>query len=197
MNFDNFFDTKIILENEQVQLSPLLPQHFDELLPIALDKSLWQFTTAKINSAAGFKVYFDVALREREQKKSYPFVIFDKINNEFAGSTRFGNIDFKHKRTEIGWSWLRTSLHGTGFNRQCKFLLLSYAFETLLLNRVELKTNVLNYRSQKAMRKLGAVEEGVFRKHIINDDETVRNSMFFSFINDEWLATKEKCFSGL
>jgi RimJ/RimL family protein N-acetyltransferase len=197
MNFEFFFDTAIILENEQVKLSPLMLEHFEVLLPIALEKSLWEFTTAKINSAADFKAYFDTALLERQQKKSYPFVIFDKINNQYAGSTRFGNIDFRHKRTEIGWTWLRTSLHSSGFNRQCKFLLLSYAFEKLLLNRVELKTNLLNQRSQKAIRKLGAVEEGVFRKHIINDDGTVRDSMFFSFINDEWPLIKEKFFNGL
>jgi RimJ/RimL family protein N-acetyltransferase len=74
--------------------------------------------------------------------------------------------------------------------------LLSFAFEKLLFNRVELKTNILNQRSQRAMRKLGAVEEGIFRKHIINDDGTIRDSMFFSFINDEWPFTKEKFFEG-
>jgi RimJ/RimL family protein N-acetyltransferase len=197
MNDENFFDRDIILENEQVKLIPLTAEHFDELLPIALEKSLWQFTTAKINSAADFKVYFDTALQERQQKKSYPFAIFDKEHNQFAGSTRFGNIDFKHKRTEIGWTWIRTSLHSTGFNRNCKFLLLSFAFEKLLLNRVELKTSSLNERSQKAMRKLGAVQEGVFRKHIINDDGSIRHSMYFSFINDEWPITKEKYCLGL
>jgi RimJ/RimL family protein N-acetyltransferase len=197
MNYEDFFDNTIILENEQVRLSPLMPEHFEVLLPIALEKSLWQFTTAKINSAADFKVYFDTALLERQQKKSYPFVIFDKNTNQYAGSTRFGNIECKHKRTEIGWTWLRTSLHSTGFNRQCKFLLLSFAFEKLLFNRVELKTNLLNLRSQKAMRKLGAVEEGVFRKHIINDDGTVRDSIFFSFINDDWPLIKKKFFTDL
>jgi len=197
MNDEDFFNLTIILENNQVKLTPLMAEHFEDLLPIAMEKSLWQFTTAKINSAADFKVYFDTALLEKQQKKSYPFIIFDKINNQYAGSTRFANIDFKHKRTEIGWSWLRTSLHNTGFNRECKFLMLRYVFEKMLFNRVELKTNILNQRSQKAMRKLGAIEEGVFRKHSINDDGTVRDSMFFSFINDEWSFIKENYFSGL
>lgn len=144
---DQFFNTDILLENEKVLISPLLPEHFMALLPVAMEKSLWQFTTAKINTEADFKHYFDTALAEREQKKSYPFAIFDKEKGEFAGSTRYGNIDFQNLKTEIGWTWIKTSMHGTGFNKQCKFLLLQYAFETLLLNRVELKTNVLNERS--------------------------------------------------
>ena len=197
MNDEDFFNLTIILENNQVKLCPLMAEHFENLLPIALEKSLWQFTTAKINSVADFKVYFDIALLEKQQKKSYPFIVFDKINNQYAGSTRFANIDFKHKRTEIGWTWLRTSLHNTGFNRECKFLMLDYVFERMLFNRVELKTNILNQRSQKAMRKLGAIEEGVFRKHSINDDGTVRDSMFFSFINDDWSFIKENYFNGL
>jgi RimJ/RimL family protein N-acetyltransferase len=111
MNIESFFDAVIILETEKVKLSPLMAEHFECLLPIAMEKPLWEFTTAKIQSEADFKVYFETALLEREQKKSYPFVIFDKINNQYAGSTRFGNVDFRHKRTEIGWTWLRSSLH--------------------------------------------------------------------------------------
>ena len=113
------------------------------------------------------------------------------------GSTRYANIDFPNKRLEIGWTWLDPSLHGTGFNKHCKYLLLSYGFDQLQLNRVELKTSHLNLRSQNAMRKIGAVQEGTLRRHSINEDGLVRDTMYFSFIAEEWPATKENIFKEL
>ncbi len=193
----NLFEDEFVLENDLVKLISLNQSHFAELLPVAMENMLWEFTSADIYSEADFKNYFDAALQERQQNKSYPFAIFDKSTGRYAGSTRFGNIDQKNKRAEIGWTWIHPSLHSTGFNRQCKFLLLSFAFEKWLLNRVELKTSSLNLRSQKAMKNIGAVQEGIFRRHSINDDGSVRDSVFFSFIKDEWEEVKGEYFGGL
>ncbi len=195
MNDTHFFDEPIVLEDELVRLEPLEEKHFKLLLPIALQTEIWQFTTATINNEADFRKYFDTALEEKQQHKAYPFAIYNKQLNEYAGSTRFGNIEFKHKKLEIGWTWIAPELQGTGFNKHCKFLLLQYCFQNLLLNRVELKTSSLNLKSQKAMLKIGAVKEGVFRKNIINDDGSLRDSVYFSFIVDEWEATRNKIFS--
>ncbi len=194
MDYSIFFEQEIILEDELVRLEPLEEKHFELLLPVAMEKSLWLFTVAKINTAEEFRKYFDTALGEKKNKKSYPFAYFDKQTNAYAGSTRFANIEFAHKKLEIGWTWIDPSLQGTGFNKHCKFLLLSFGFETLLLNRIELKTSLLNLKSQKAMLKIGAVKEGVFRKNIINDDGTIRDTVYFSFINDEWPAIKNSIF---
>ncbi len=194
----NFFDENLVLENELVRLEPLTTAHFDVLLQIALQQqNLWKFTTAKIRTVADFTTYFNTALQERVDKKSYPFAYFNKQTNEYVGCTRYGNIDFKNKKLEIGWTWLSNPLHGTGFNRNCKFLLLNYGFEVLDLNRIELKTGSLNVISQKAIQNIGAVKEGVFRNHIITDDGSIRHSMYFSFIKEEWPATKQKYFEGL
>jgi RimJ/RimL family protein N-acetyltransferase len=194
MDYSNFFTTPLILEDELVRIEPLEEKHFELLLPTALQTDLWRFTMQKIKSVEDFRKYFDTALKEKQQKKSYPFAYFNKQTRQYCGSTRFGNIDFNNKRVEIGWTWLNTSLHGSGFNKHCKFLLLSYGFEQLQLNRIELKTSHLNLISQKAMRKIGAVHEGVFRNHIINEDGTIRHSHYFSFIKEEWPATKENIF---
>ncbi|HNG62573.1 MAG TPA: GNAT family protein, partial [Ferruginibacter sp.] len=126
--------------------------------------------------------------------RSYPFAYFHKKENRYVGSTRYANIDFDNKRLEIGWTWINPSLQGTGFNKHCKFLLLRYGFETMGLNRIELKTSHLNLKSQKAMRKIGAIEEGTFRNHIINEDGTLRHTMYFSFISDEWPEIKSRIF---
>ena len=191
---ENFFDQQIILEDELVRIEPLEERHFELLLPTAMEPALWLFTVAKIHSPETFRKYFDTALEEKRNKRSYPFAYFNRQTNQYAGSTRFGNIEFAHKKVEIGWTWIHPSLQGTGFNKHCKFLLLRFGFETLGLNRIELKTNLLNLKSQKAMRKIGAVQEGIFRKNIINDDGTWRDTVYFSFINDEWPEIKQTIF---
>ena len=194
MDYSTFFEQEIILEDELVRLEPLEEKHFDLLLPVAMENSLWLFTVAKINTAEEFRKYFDAALEEKKNKRSYPFAYYNKQTGQYAGSTRFGNIEFAHKKVEIGWTWIHPSLQGTGFNKHCKFLLLSFGFEILLLNRIELKTSLLNLKSQKAMLKIGAIKEGIFRKNIINDDGTIRDTMYFSFINEEWPAIKNSIF---
>ncbi len=190
----HLLDHPVILEDEWVRLEPLEEKHYELLLPVAMHTDLWSFTSAKINEPGDFKKYFDTALLEKQQKRSYPFAYFDKRTNQYAGSTRFGNIDLPNKRLEIGWTWIHPNLHGTGFNKHAKFLLLSFGFEQLQLNRIELKTSLLNVRSQKAMLKIGAVKEGVLRRHSINDDGTVRDTVYFSFIREEWPEIKKSIF---
>jgi N-acetyltransferase len=195
MNIDNFFYNSIILENDWVRIEPLEEKHFELLLPTAMQTMIWEFTMAKIYTAQDFRKYFNTALEEKKQHRSYPFAFFDKRSNAYSGCTRFGNVDLKNKKLEIGWTWLHPTLHGTGFNKHCKFLLLRFCFEELKLIRVELKTSSLNIRSQKAMLKIGAVKEGTLRKNFINDDGTVRDSVYFSFLDDEWPVVKEKVFA--
>ncbi len=197
MSYTNFFNTPLILEDELVRIEPLEEKHFELLLPTALQPELWRFTIQKINEPGDFRKYFDTALLEKQEKKSYPFAYFNKQTQQYCGSTRYGNIDFNNKRLEIGWTWLNKSFHGTGFNKHCKFLLLSYGFEQLGLNRIELKTSHLNLISQKAMRKIGAVHEGVFRNHVINEDGSIRHSHYFSFIKEEWPEIKNSIFKDL
>ncbi|MEO6404738.1 MAG: GNAT family protein [Ferruginibacter sp.] len=189
------FNKNIVLENDRARLEPLEEKHFDLLLPIAMQASLWKFTTAKINSPADFRKYFDIAMTEKEKGSSIPFAIFDKSTQRYAGCTRFGNISEEHKRLEIGWTWYAEEAQRTGLNRACKFLLLTYCFETIGLNRVELKTSMLNEKSQTAMKKIGAVHEGIFRRHMINEDGVLRDSVFFSFIKEEWPQIKENFFA--
>ena len=196
MDYTNFFNEQLILEDELVRIEPLEEKHYELLLPTALQKELWLYTIQQINSPEDFKNYFNTALKEREQQKSYPFVYFNKQTQQYVGSTRYLNIDFANRRLEIGSTWLHSSLHGKGFNKHCKFLLLSYGFEQLQLNRIELKTSHLNLKSQKAMLKIGAVQEGVFRNHIINEDGSIRHSHFFSFIKEEWPTVKQHVFTA-
>jgi RimJ/RimL family protein N-acetyltransferase len=190
MNPDNFFETEHVLENNRARLEPLQERHYALLLPIAMEKVLWQFTSNIIVDEAGFRKYFDTALAERQAGTSYPFAVFDKLNNCYGGCTRYGNIAFAHKRMEIGWTWYAPNLQGSGINKACKSLLLNFGFDKLQLNRIELKTSQLNLKSQAAMLKIGAVKEGILRNHMITESGTVRNTVYFSFIKEEWPAVK-------
>jgi len=194
MDYSNFFSSPLILEDELVRIEPLQEKHFDLLLPTAMQKELWLYTIQQISSPEDFKKYFNTALKEKEQQKSYPFAYFNKHTQQYVGSTRYGNIDFANKKLEIGWTWIHPAMQGTGFNKHCKFLLLSYGFEQLQLNRIELKTSHLNLKSQKAMLKIGATREGVFRNHVVNENGSIRHSHFFSFIKEEWPGIKSSIF---
>lgn len=194
MTYFNFFDTPIILEDELVRIEPLEEAHYQLLLPTAMQKEIWEFTTIKVNTPEGFRKYFDTALLEKQQKKAYPFAYFNKQTQQYVGCTRYGNIDFDNKKVEIGWTWIHPLMQGTGFNKHCKFLLLSYGFEQLQLNRIELKTSHLNLKSQNAMLKIGAVREGVLRNHLVNEDGSLRHSHYFSFIKEEWPEIKGSIF---
>ncbi len=191
---ENFFTSSIILENERAKLTPLHKDDINELDKIAYEPSLWELGMSNLKNKNDLVQYIDTALEERKNKTSYPFLIFDKQTNSVAGSTRYGNISFPFKRLEIGWTWMHPAFQGTGLNKACKFSLLQFAFETLQFNRVELKTDLLNQQSQKAMRKIGAKEEGIFRKHQITSTGRVRDSIFFSIINTEWEEIKHTIF---
>ena len=195
MDLTNFLDQEVVLEDERARLEPLTRDHFNVLMAIALsNRDIWKFTLANITDEESFSNYFNTALKERENKASYPFAMFDKKENRYAGCTRFANISSRDKRMEIGWTWIDPLLQGSSLNKHNKFLMLQFAFETLGLNRVELKTAGTNLKSQRAMEKIGATREGVLRKHSINDIGVTRDTVYYSFINDDWPAIKKDIF---
>jgi N-acetyltransferase len=195
MDHSTFFDQNIILEDERARLEPLTRNHYNDLMAIAVNnRNIWKFTSANITDEKSFSDYFETAMKERENKLSYVFAMFDKRENRYVGCTRYANITFKDLRLEIGWTWIDPALQGSGINKHNKFLMLRFAFEELGLNRVELKTSGTNLKSQRAMEKIGAVREGVLRKHSINDIGTIRDTVYYSFINDEWSAIKNSIF---
>ncbi len=197
MELKDFFNKEITLENDRVRLTPLTSLDLQELEKVAYEPSLWKLGMSNIKEQKDLEEYVDIALKERNMNVAYPFLIFDKQTNSVAGSTRYGNISFPNKRLEIGWTWIHPKHQGTGLNKACKFLLLQYAFEELQFNRVELKTDILNQQSQKAMRKIGAKEEGIFRSHSISSSGRVRDSIFFSIIKEEWQQIKASIFKEL
>lgn len=191
-----FFKQEMILENDHSRLEPLEEMHYEQLLPIAMQTEIWEFTSVSVQTESDFRSYFDEALAERRNQAGYAFAVFDKNKKTYAGCTRYGNISFQHKRLEIGWTWYSPSLQRTGINKATKFLLLEFAFATLGMNRVELKTSLTNIKSQGAMLKIGAVKEGILRRHMVNPNGSLRDSVYFSFIAEDWPAIKKSIFPG-
>jgi len=193
-NLENLFDQEIVLENERVRLTALQENDFTRLEKIAYEERIWKWGLSDLITPDLLLAYINTALQERKIGQSYPFLIYDKESRAFAGSPRYGAISASNKRLEIGWTWLHPDFQGTGLNTACKFELLRLAFEDLGTNRVEFKTDALNWQSRKAIRKLGATEEGLFRKHLITSNGRIRDSVFYSIIVDEWPMIKKTVF---
>lgn len=185
------FDREIILENDRALLRPLALTDFDRLQPVAAeDKDLLRFSPAPVHTPELLSRYIDTCLKERQSGLRYPFLIFDKKLNACAGCTSYLSISSKDLRLEIGSTWIGNGFQRTGLNRNCKFLLLSYAFEQLRFARVELKTDERNTRSRSAIVGIGARQEGILRSHTLMPDGFRRNTMYFSILADEWPAVK-------
>ncbi|MEO8647694.1 MAG: GNAT family protein [Acidobacteriota bacterium] len=176
----------VILSGDHVQLRPLAFEDLDALCQAGLHESLWKLTTTDIKTKADMQRYIESALNDHSRGVAMPFVTIDAGTGTVVGSTRFGNIDKVNRKSEIGWTWISPEWQRTHVNTEAKLLMLAHAFEVWSCIRVELKTDVLNERSRNAILRLGAVQEGIHRNHMITDTGRFRDSVFFSIIDDEW-----------
>src|SRR5215831_20301558 len=164
--YKKYFPDSLTLETARVRLRILRADDQQLLEPQTQSSSLWEYFTKDLSKREELKAWIDEALLDRAEGRRVPFVVVDKDENAVCGCTSFGNISFYDKRIEIGWTWLGERFVGMGVNRQAKFALLSFAFDIMQFERVEIKTDNLNERSKAALRKIGATEEGILRSHM-------------------------------
>ena len=186
----NWIKEGTTLRGEIVDLLPLSEQHFDELESLARDHRIWEFISVDMSSPEKCRVTFIQALKEREKGTQFPFVIYHKNEKRIIGCTRLMEMVPEHKKLEIGWTWLHPDHWATSVNPECKLLLLTFCFEELKTNRVQLKTDENNIRSRTAIQKIGGRYEGFFRQDHIRDNGTIRNTVYFSIIKNEWENVK-------
>ena len=179
-----------VLAGATVVLRPLEREHSQALLDAAGDGKLWEMTLTIIPGPDSMTNFIDAALADRDTGTVMPFVICHSATNAVLGSTRFWKMDPKNKKLEIGHTWLSVSAQRSGVNIEAKYLLLTYAFETLGCVRVQFTTDVLNEKSRKAILNIGATQEGIVRHERIMPDGRKRNSVRFSIIDDEWPGVK-------
>lgn len=177
-----------ILENERVVLRPLQADDFDNLLPFSLNEpDIWKYGLVSAAGPENLRTYIDSAVKNRDDKKEYPFIVFDKKANRYAGSTRFYDIQQHWLTTQLGFTWYGSEFQRTGLNRHCKLLLLTYVFEEWGLERLEFRADAKNARSIAAMKAIGCVEEGILRNHMPTASGGRRDSIVLSILRTEWL----------
>ena len=180
----------ITLSGRHVRLEPLTPEHCGPLWAVAAEPALWRWTLNQITTEDELRRYVRTALESEAEGHALPFAIVSPSGGEAIGSTRFGNIDREHDHVEIGWTWVGRPWQRTAVNTEAKFLLLRHAFETIGCQRVEFKTDALNAQSRAALLRIGAKEEGTFRKHLRCDSGRWRDSVYYSVLAEEWPAVK-------
>ncbi len=182
----------VVLTGVHVRLEPLSLDHYPQLCLVGLDEDLLRWTESYRPTPEGLREYIETALKLQAQGIALPFAVIGKAAGRAIGSTRYGNIDRANRRVEIGWTWYGRDYQRTAVNTESKYLLLRHAFETLGCIRVELKTDALNERSRKAILRIGAKEEGIFRHHMLMPSGRVRDTAYFSIIDDEWPEVKTR-----
>ncbi|MFN2387775.1 MAG: GNAT family N-acetyltransferase [Thermoanaerobaculia bacterium] len=182
---------RVTLEGRLVRLEPLSFSHVPGLWEAGSDPAIWRLGLEPVESAEEMREYVARALQMQEQGTALPFATVLRADGRLVGSTRFGNIDRENRHVEIGWTWIAPRWQRTAVNTEAKLLMLGHAFEEWRCLRVELKTDVLNERSRSAILRLGAREEGIFRKHAVARSGRVRDSIFYSIIDEEWPSVRE------
>lgn len=189
-DYQRFFPDNFTLETPRVLLRLTTPQDYDAFLPLSKDAEIWKYFAKDLSNGQELQNWMQQLFTERQQEVRMPFTIIDKHTHEICGSTSFLNISFYDKRLEIGHTWLGKPFIGTGVNREAKFALLSFAFEVMKMERVEIKTDNLNERSKAALLKVGMKPEGVLRSHMLVHGNRRRDTIYFSIIKSEWEERK-------
>ncbi|MWB95509.1 GNAT family N-acetyltransferase [Flavobacterium sp. GA093] len=186
MNFS--FSSNIILEDDLVLLRPLQESDVENLLEISINEpETWKYSLVGAEGKDNLIHYIQLAVKARESQKEFPFIVFDKKSQKFAGSTRFYDINLEFKTLQLGYTWYGSAFRGTGLNKHCKYLLFQFAFETLGMERVELRADNNNERSIAAMKSIGCKVEGVLRSNMpTRDGDVRRDSIVLSVLKNEW-----------
>lgn len=191
------FEENFTLKGPLVTLRIITNQDIEPLASLSKDAGVFTYFTSNLAREEDLANWVTHSLQQFSRHERVPFVITETATGKPIGCTSFGNISLPDKRLEIGWTWLGKPYQGKGYNRPCKFLLLSYAFETLGLERVEFKADVLNTPSRKALKKIGATEEGILRSHTVMPGNRRRDTIYYSILRHEWPEVKERVFGDL
>jgi N-acetyltransferase len=182
----------VFLHGSLISLEPLTISSVPALAAVGLHPELWRLQPRVIVSVADMREYVEQALADQARGVSLPFVIVRREDRAVLGSTRFMELAPEHRRLEIGATWLTPAAQRTGVNVEAKLLLLSHAFESMGMQRVVLKTEATNIQSRTAILALGAVEEGTFRRHLIAENGRMRDMTYFSILDTEWPAVRDR-----
>ncbi|UUV21649.1 GNAT family N-acetyltransferase [Flavobacterium sp. CBA20B-1] len=186
INFD--FNEDYILENEFVRLEPLSAKHYEDFLEFTIhEPEIWEYSMVKCDTPENLNKYIGIAIQKRINQEEYTFAVFDKKKQKFVGATRYCDIYLNSNRLQMGYTWYGKAFQGTGVNKNCKWLLLEFAFEKMQMVRVEFRAYSENLRSINALLSIGCSVDGVLRSNAICPKTGVRrDTMVLSILNTEW-----------
>jgi len=185
--------TPVTLTGKHVRLEPMTEAHIPALAEIGAGKEFWDFMVyGSMEDEDDMAGWVREILARAERGTDLPFVAIHLESGRVAGATRYLNIMPNDRGLEVGGTWYGLNFQRTAVNTECKYLLLTHAFESLGCIRVQIKTDSLNLRSQKAIERIGAVKEGVLRNHMILPNGRIRHSVFYSILDSEWPGVKKK-----
>ena len=183
----------VILNGKYVRLEPMTEDHIPGLAEIGVGQTFWDFMLyGRMDSVEDMRNWVMDILSRAQNGTDLPFVAIHLASGKVAGATRYLNIMPKDRGLEIGGTWYGTEYQRTLVNTECKYLLLTHAFERLGCIRVQLKTDLRNVRSQKAIERIGAKREGILRNHMILPSGQFRDSVFYSILDSEWPEVKKR-----
>lgn len=188
----NWIQHPVVLEGTKVKLVPTDHTHIPDLLAVGRQEKIWEFISINGSDSERLAQHLKSAILKRSTGEQYPFTVIDKQTGKIIGATMFHNIFPEHRKLEIGWTWYDPAYWRTGYNRECKLLLLIYCFETLKTVRVQFQTDENNLRSRTAILGIGATFEGIMRKERIRANGAFRNTCMFSIIDEEWESVKSR-----
>ena len=185
-------DFKLVLQTDSILLRPMVSKDYKSFEKLTEDESMWRYFSSDLSVKSELHEWIKSALNDIRNNTRLAFTIVDKTTGNIVGSTSIGNISYKDKRIEIGWTWIAKEYQGKGVNNQIKYLMLKYLFETMDFERVEFKTDVLNTPARKAFRRIGAKEEGILRSHMLMTHGRRRDSVYYSILKSEWVEIKSR-----
>ena len=187
-------ETPVTLEGSVVRLEPIRREHEQLFWDVAKDdlEDIFRWIPYAMKTPEDFRKLVDKAFAEQDRGESVVFATMERNSGRVIGSTRFMNIDRTNRRVEIGSTWIAPAWQRTAVNTEAKYLMLRHAFEVWGCMRVELKTDALNQKSRNAILRIGAKEEGTLRRHLVTWTGRVRDTVYFSILDDEWPAAKRR-----
>lgn len=183
--------TSIRLEGERVILETLKREDIPKLWHESITEEVWKYLPERFENAVDLIQIFETSFINFERGSEHPFAVYDKVFNDYVGSTRLLNISLDQRNIEIGWTWYIPEVWNTRVNTECKYLLLKYCFEDLDMLRVQFKADSRNIKSDRAILRIGAQKEGSLRKFGIMQDGFIRDANIYSIVETEWKEIKE------
>lgn len=181
---------ELVLQTEKVLLRPMTMDDLDAFLNLTSDQPMWKYFTSDLSNPEELRKWVEDAVSQSQNGSRLAFTIIDRLSGQIAGSTSLGNISVHDRRIEIGWTWLGKKFQGRGINDHSKYLLIRYCFETLGFERVESKTDFLNFPARQALKRIGLVEEGILRSHTLMTNNRRRDTIYYSILKSEWSNIK-------